>query len=156
MLFSGEYHGLCSLEGYSPQGRKESDKTERLHLLRITVYLNLRSRLHHPTHMNWGCKFLGLTSSSNTYELGLQVPRADFLLGARLWGFPACCGEGFLYDLSLCTLTLFVPLAQESQQNNSPDWPESGKQTFSVWFLSQSLCFPFSVFSGNSVTLWLH
>lgn len=78
--------------------------------------------------------------------MGLQLhTRAGFLLGAWLWGFLACCGEGFLYDLSLCTLTLFVPLAQESQQNNSPNWPESGKKTFLFGFSVKVFVFP-SVF----------
>ena len=30
VFLSGESHGQRSLEGYSPQGRKESDTTERL------------------------------------------------------------------------------------------------------------------------------
>ena len=32
VLLPGEPHGLRSLVGYSPQGRKELDMTERLHL----------------------------------------------------------------------------------------------------------------------------
>ena len=32
VLFPGESHGWRSLVGYSPQGRKESDTTERLHV----------------------------------------------------------------------------------------------------------------------------
>ena len=32
-FLSGKSHGLRSLVGYSPRGRKESDTTERLHLL---------------------------------------------------------------------------------------------------------------------------
>ena len=31
VLLPGESHGLRSLVGYSPRGRKESDTTERLH-----------------------------------------------------------------------------------------------------------------------------
>ena len=31
VFLPGESHGLSSLLGYSPQGRKESDMTERLH-----------------------------------------------------------------------------------------------------------------------------
>ena len=33
ILLHGKFHGLRSLVGYSPWGRKESDKTERLHSL---------------------------------------------------------------------------------------------------------------------------
>ena len=33
VLLPGKSHGERSLVGYSPWGRKESDKTERLHLL---------------------------------------------------------------------------------------------------------------------------
>ena len=91
------------------------------------------------TFKTWGVR------SSNTYKLRLKGhTRADFLLGAWLWGFPACCGEGFLYDLSLCTL--FVPLAQESRQNNSPDWPESGKKTFLFGFSVKVFVFPSMIF----------
>jgi len=32
VFFSGEFRGQRSLAGYSPRGRKESDKTERLTL----------------------------------------------------------------------------------------------------------------------------
>ena len=32
----GESHGWKSLVGYSPQGRKESDKTEQLHFLSLS------------------------------------------------------------------------------------------------------------------------
>ena len=32
VFLSGKSHGQRSLVGYSPQGRKESDTTERLHL----------------------------------------------------------------------------------------------------------------------------
>ena len=33
VLLPGKFHGLRSLIGYSPWGRKESDTTERLHFL---------------------------------------------------------------------------------------------------------------------------
>ena len=38
-----EYPGQRSLVGYSPQGRKEPDMTERLHLLTSYVYASLQS-----------------------------------------------------------------------------------------------------------------
>ena len=34
VFWSGKFHGQRSLEGYSPGGRKESDMTEQLHLIR--------------------------------------------------------------------------------------------------------------------------
>ena len=34
VFWPGEFHGQWSLAGYSPQGRKESDTTERLSLAR--------------------------------------------------------------------------------------------------------------------------
>lgn len=99
-------------------------------------HVNLSSRLKftdHPTNISWGCKsILGLAS------------------GSMLLEFPAYCGEGFLYDHSLCTLTLSVPLAQGSQQNNSSNWPESEKMTFLLGLsVRLSVFLPFC--SGNSV-----
>ena len=38
VFLPGESHGRRSLVGYSPQGRKESDTTERLRLYTIIVY----------------------------------------------------------------------------------------------------------------------
>ena len=40
VLMPGKSHGQRSLVGYRPQGREESDTTERLHLLTLT-YLHL-------------------------------------------------------------------------------------------------------------------
>ena len=37
VFLPGEYHGRRSLVGYSPQGRKESDTTERLHFQHVYV-----------------------------------------------------------------------------------------------------------------------
>ena len=39
---AGESHGGRSLVGYSPWGRKESDTTERLHSLSLSVHSYLR------------------------------------------------------------------------------------------------------------------
>ena len=50
VLMPGKSHGQRSLVGYSPQGREESDTTERLHLLTLT-YLHL---LHFYT--SWSIK----------------------------------------------------------------------------------------------------
>ena len=37
----GEFHGERSLVGYNPQGRKESDRTERLTLITINILVYL-------------------------------------------------------------------------------------------------------------------
>ena len=48
----GESHGQRSLVGYIPQGRKESDTTERLH---FTVYLGFpRGSVHKESTFNAG------------------------------------------------------------------------------------------------------
>ena len=39
VFLPGESHGQRSLAGYSLQGRKESDTTERLHFFTSSVYL---------------------------------------------------------------------------------------------------------------------
>ena len=51
VFLPGESHGQRSLTGYSPQGRKESDTTERLLLLLsiiqgIIVYIKLKKIIH--------------------------------------------------------------------------------------------------------------
>ena len=38
-LLPGKSHGWRSLIGYSPWGRKESDTTEQLHFLRLTIFI---------------------------------------------------------------------------------------------------------------------
>ena len=38
-ILAGESHGRRSLVGYSPQGRKELDTTERLHFILIFKYV---------------------------------------------------------------------------------------------------------------------
>ena len=40
VFLPGESHGQRILVGYSPWGRKESDTTERLHLLTYLAYLD--------------------------------------------------------------------------------------------------------------------
>ena len=44
----GKFHGLRSLVGYSPWGRKESDTTEQLHFHFTTQNLNILSFPPHP------------------------------------------------------------------------------------------------------------
>ena len=39
VLLPGKFHGLRSLEGYSPWGHKELDTTERLHFLLFLYFL---------------------------------------------------------------------------------------------------------------------
>ena len=48
LFLPGESHGLRSLVGYSPRGRKESDTTERLHFIIILggIYLVVGLRDH--------------------------------------------------------------------------------------------------------------
>ena len=41
VLLPGKFHGLRSLVGYSPGGRKGSDTTERLHFICTAVLLKL-------------------------------------------------------------------------------------------------------------------
>ena len=41
VLLPGKSHGQRSLVGYSPWGRKESDTTERLHLVLASVFVNV-------------------------------------------------------------------------------------------------------------------
>ena len=38
VLLPGKFHGLRSLVGYSPWGRKELDMTERLHFQFLSLY----------------------------------------------------------------------------------------------------------------------
>ena len=40
VLLPGKSHGRRSLVGYSPWGRKESDRTERLHFLSYIFYVS--------------------------------------------------------------------------------------------------------------------
>ena len=40
VLLSGKSHGWRSVIGYSPQGHKESDMTERLHFSSLSLLLN--------------------------------------------------------------------------------------------------------------------
>ena len=40
VFLPGESHGRRSLVGYSPQGRKESDTTERLHFHNLIIKVN--------------------------------------------------------------------------------------------------------------------
>ena len=46
VLLPGKFHGLRSLVGYSPWGRKELDTTEQLH---FTSLLQITGREHSPT-----------------------------------------------------------------------------------------------------------
>ena len=65
VLLPGKFHGLRSLVGYSPQGRKESDRTEQLHFhfsfkintfpisQKVTLYISLSvaCMLSHFSHV---------------------------------------------------------------------------------------------------------
>ena len=46
VFLPGESHGQRSLVGYSPQGRKESDMTERLHFTSLLLWQSVGSRVH--------------------------------------------------------------------------------------------------------------
>ena len=50
VFLPGESHGRRSLVGYSPQGPKESDTTERCHLL---TYLIIIEEIHHKKQGVW-------------------------------------------------------------------------------------------------------
>ena len=77
VLLPGKSHGQRSLVGYSPWGRKESDKTKRLHF-------HFHTHMH--THINWW---------DNDYELVITVePVADFiLLGSKITADGDCSNE---------------------------------------------------------------
>ena len=49
VLLPGESHGVRSLVGYSPRGRKELDTTERLHFHFHPCYINIDCMLEGKT-----------------------------------------------------------------------------------------------------------
>ena len=75
IFLPGESHGRRSLVGYSPQGRKESDRTERLHL---HLHLHLPS-----TWIKQGIYFLSSLSrkkidSSQVISVLVSIPLPAF------------------------------------------------------------------------------
>ena len=67
VFLPGDSHGQRSLEGYSPQGCKESDTTERLTLSHFPIGIPLKLCLR-----NFGVQFLCLFANFYTYSFYLD------------------------------------------------------------------------------------
>ena len=91
VLLPGKYHGQRSLVGCSPWGRKESDTTERLHFLSLSVSVDGRL----------GCFHVLAIVTSATVNTG-------FVCIFELWfSLDICPGVGLLgHVLVLCLVFL--------------------------------------------------
>ena len=106
VLLPGESHGRRSLVGYSPQGCKESDVTERLHFLSflyvkcilIAVYHQLictKPTMNFPrstqSHLKWRLALPPGQSCSSHSLLHSQDYKAQLLSPSAWLGSPGVC-----------------------------------------------------------------
>ena len=92
----GESHGQRSLAGYSPQGRKELDTTERLHFTSLHGYYNFFSVPHRMLGNLAGCSQAGAcggtcpcpTEPKSLRPRWWKVPRGSYMLMRGEGSFP--------------------------------------------------------------------
>ena len=76
VFLPGESHGQRSLAGYSPQGLKESDTTERLHTHKLSWVTNTLCHLSPSWESSWSLPCKGNMTSSNQVSLETVVETA--------------------------------------------------------------------------------
>ena len=69
VFMPGKSHGLRSLVGYNPRGRKESDTTERLLCVCVYVYMELESEKWCMVYMKNDIMIYGFMTITYMYDL---------------------------------------------------------------------------------------
>ena len=69
IFMPGKSHGLRSLVGYNPWGRKESDTTERLLCVCVYVYMELESEKWCMVYMKNDIMIYGFMTITYMYDL---------------------------------------------------------------------------------------